>query len=174
MISVLRSQASRWRLLIPITLLGLVLSPHTQVVMHAADGDGDRDLTFGANGVVTTDFGVKFDSGSAVAVQADGKIVAAGTSYVGFGDFAIARYNADGSLDTTFGAGGQVTLDLAGGSGDVARALAIQADGKIVVAGETTGGLIPDKNSRSCASTPTDRSTPRSTATASPSPISAR
>ena len=144
MISVLRSQASCWRLLTPIILLGLVLSPHTQVVMHAADGD--RDLTFGANGVVTTDFGVKFDSGSAVAVQADGKIVAAGTSYVGFGDFAIARYNADGSLDTTFGAGGQVTLDLAGGSGDVARALAIQADGKIVVAGETTGAPIPDKN----------------------------
>jgi uncharacterized delta-60 repeat protein len=145
MISVLQSRASRWRLLIPITVLTLVLSPHSQVVMHAADGD--RDLSFGAGGIVTTDFSVTFDSGNAIAVQADGKIVAAGTSFTGLGDFAVARYNPDGSLDTTFGTGGQITVDLNGGSADMARALAIHTDGRIVVAGETTGALPPfDKN----------------------------
>jgi uncharacterized delta-60 repeat protein len=142
MISVLQSRASRWRALISIGTLALMLSPHTQVVMHAADGD--RDLTFGAGGIVTTDFGGKADGGNGIAVQADGKIVAAGASYTGVvGDFAVARYNADGSFDTTFGTGGQVTLDLDGNSNDVGRAIAIQADGKIVVAGDTRGVLPP-------------------------------
>jgi uncharacterized delta-60 repeat protein len=142
MIRVLRSQALRWRLLIPLTTLALILSPHAQIAMHAADGD--RDVSFGAGGIVTTDFGGNFDGGNAIAVQGDGKIVAAGASHAGLvGDFAVARYNPDGSLDTTFGTGGQVTLDLGGGSNDVARALAIQADGKIVVAGDTTGALPP-------------------------------
>ena len=55
-------------------------------------------------------------------------------------DFAVARYNTDGSLDTTFGIGGRVTTDLSGW--DRAYALAIQSDGKIVVAGEDYGGPI--------------------------------
>jgi uncharacterized delta-60 repeat protein len=75
----------------------------------------------------------------AVAIQADGRIIAAG-SVEGSGpadtDFAVMRFNLDGTPDATFGAGGRVTTDF-GGSNDVATAIAIQDDGKIVVAGTT-------------------------------------
>jgi uncharacterized delta-60 repeat protein len=77
-----------------------------------------------------------------LALQADGKIVVSGTTTngsTGGADFAIARIDADGSLDTTFGAGtGKTTVafDLDGGTGnDTASAVALQPDGKIVVAG---------------------------------------
>jgi uncharacterized delta-60 repeat protein len=100
------------------------------------------DNTFGAGGVVLTPF---FDepmypyaSAGAAAIQADNKIVAAGTasffngSYSYF-DFAVARYNLDGSLDSTFGSGGRVVTDLGGFA--AINALVIQRDGKLVVAG---------------------------------------
>ena len=100
------------------------------------------DNSFGTGGVVLTPF---FDdpqsfstSASAVAIQADNKVVAAGyasynnTSY-SYYDFAVARYNLDGSLDSTFGTGGKVLTDL-GGDARI-NALVIQRDGKLVVAG---------------------------------------
>ncbi|MFD5426499.1 calcium-binding protein [Streptomyces sp. NPDC127084] len=100
------------------------------------DTDGSLDATFGTGGLVTTDFG-GFDIGFAVALQTDGKIVAAGYSDVsGTIDFALARYNTDGSLDATFGTGGLVTTGF-GGSFDAASAVALQADGKIVAAGSS-------------------------------------
>src|SRR4030095_4529337 len=84
------------------------------------------------------------DEGSAVAVQSDGKIVAAGFSStprtplaVQF-DFALVRYHADGTLDTGFGDGGKVTTDISGvGFPDNIWDLAIQSDGKYVAAGQT-------------------------------------
>src|SRR5881396_965906 len=113
----------------------------------ASAESGDLDGTFGAGGIVTTDFFGADDEASAVAIQADGKIVAAGyalNASTGNYDFALARYNIDGSLDDAtasditpgdqFGTGGKVTTDFAGGS-DKAAAIAIQSDGKIVVAG---------------------------------------
>ena len=103
--------------------------------------DGSLDPTFGAGGKVITDFGGD-DSAFALAFQADGKIVVAGksevfTGIVG-GDFALARYNSDGSLDATFGNGGKVTTDFINHSVDGAFAVALQPDGKIVVGGATT------------------------------------
>src|SRR5262245_12063781 len=95
----------------------------------AVAGPGALDPTFGSGGLVTTDFGGS-DSAQAVAIQSDGKIVAAGSSG---GDFALARYNADGSLDASFGGGGKVTTDF--GGFDAASALAVQPDGRIVAAG---------------------------------------
>src|SRR4029450_4467005 len=92
---------------------------------------GDLDASFGGAGLVSTDFGGG-EGGSGVAVQADGRIVVAGS---GDGDFAVARYNADGSLDTSFSGDGKQTTDL-GGSDD-GRAVAIQADGRIVVVGSS-------------------------------------
>ncbi|MGW5457378.1 calcium-binding protein [Streptomyces sp. NPDC003996] len=99
--------------------------------------DGTPDTSFGGgDGRVFTDFGTP-EEAEDVAVQPDGKIVAAG--YDG-GDAAVARYNPDGSLDTSFGGGdGMVTTNPAGPSlqeGGDARALVLQPDGKIVVAGE--------------------------------------
>jgi uncharacterized delta-60 repeat protein/uncharacterized repeat protein (TIGR01451 family) len=94
------------------------------------------DPAFDADGKVITDFGEDEDSVNALALQPDGKIVAAGRTSNDFGrtDFALARYNPDGSLDTTFGnAGGKTTAN--GG----ARDLALQPNGKIVVAGTSVG-----------------------------------
>ena len=66
--------------------------------------DGSLDTTFDSDGVVTTAIGSADDYANSVAIQSDGKIVVAGYSDNGSnGDFALVRYNTDGSLDTTFG-----------------------------------------------------------------------
>jgi uncharacterized delta-60 repeat protein len=84
-------------------------------------------------GKVTTDFGGS-DSGSSIVLQSDGKIIVAGeSSGGGDGGFAVVRYNADGSLDTTFDIDGKVTTDF--GGLEYARSVALQSNGKIVVAG---------------------------------------
>ncbi len=101
--------------------------------------DGTLDDDFGNGGKVTTSFGSEYDYAYAVAVQSDGKIVAAGYAFIWSDfDFALARYNSDGSLDTTFGNGGQVSTDF--GDWDYAYSVAIQGDGKIVVAGYAPAG----------------------------------
>ncbi len=91
--------------------------------------DGSLDTTFGDEGRVTTDFDGRYDEGLALALQSDGKIVAAGSST---GVVAVARYLPDGSLDPTFNNDGRLLLDL--GVEARARDLAIQGNGKIVVA----------------------------------------
>lgn len=94
---------------------------------------GGLDTSFGVGGRVTTNFAADA-SASAVAIQADGKIVAAGGAGV---DFALARYNTDGTLDTTFSTNGKVTTAFTDGS--FANAVAIQSDGKIIAAGGAQG-----------------------------------
>lgn len=100
------------------------------------DPSGSPDPTFGVQGKVTTDFFGSNDEASAVAVQADGKIVVAGRANdVGMGsDFGIVRFAPDGSLDGSFGVGGKTTTDFFG-MGESANAMAIQPDGKIVAVG---------------------------------------
>jgi uncharacterized delta-60 repeat protein len=100
---------------------------------------GDLDPTFGSGGKVLTDFGSSVDAARALAVRSNGQIVAAGESAYGSGtyDFAVARYNADGSLDPSFGSGGKVLTDLNASSVDEAFALALQPNGKIVAVGRT-------------------------------------
>src|SRR5712691_1227384 len=101
---------------------------------------GSLDTSFDTDGIVTTPFGTSADEARAVAVQSDGKIVVAGRATIGSTfDFALARYNADGSLDTSFGTGGKVTTAI-GTSTDEAYAIALQSDGKIVVGGRATIG----------------------------------
>jgi uncharacterized delta-60 repeat protein len=101
--------------------------------------DGSLDAAFGSYGVVRTDFGGADDVAAAVAIQSDGKIVAAGTAVVkGKNVFAAARYRSDGSVDTTFGSKGKVTVSL-GTSTAAAFAMALQIDGKIVLAGYADG-----------------------------------
>jgi uncharacterized delta-60 repeat protein len=72
-----------------------------------------------------------------LAVEASGKIVAAGGNL----DFALARYNPNGTLDLSFGSGGKVLTDFGSGSEDLGRAVALQPDGKIVAAGMSTAGV---------------------------------
>ncbi|MBI4339383.1 MAG: hypothetical protein HY680_05470 [Chloroflexi bacterium] len=109
------------------------------------NADGSLDTSFGTGGKVTTDFGGA-DIGRSVAVQRDGRIVVAGAGGPGHpfftfdSDFALARYNEDGSLDTSFGVGGKVMTHF-GGSNDGAHSVAIQSDGRILVVGETGVGF---------------------------------
>jgi uncharacterized delta-60 repeat protein len=97
---------------------------------------GDLDTTFGGDGKVMTNFTRGRDPAFSVAIQADGKIVAVGTANSRGTDarFALARYEVNGTLDPTFGGDGKVTTNITPGD-DRADELAIQSDGKIVVAG---------------------------------------
>jgi uncharacterized delta-60 repeat protein len=93
--------------------------------------NGSLDSSFGSGGKVTTDFFNGSDICYAIAIQPDQKIVAAG--YMS-DNFALARYNSDGSLDTTFGTEGETNIDFWGAQ-DYAFAIALQPDGKILAAG---------------------------------------
>ena len=100
---------------------------------------GALDSTFGSGGIVTTPIGSLDAAAAALAVQPqDGKIVVAGLAGNAFNvwDAALLRYNANGTLDLPFGGTntGMVITDI-GSSSNYANAVALQADGKIVVAG---------------------------------------
>ncbi len=104
-------------------------------LLRASAVPGDLDLGFGSNGVATTAIGSGDSILTAMVVQPDGKIVATGYSAVGaYNDFVVVRYNPNGMLDTTFNVTGKVITDLRG-YGDAAFGVALQGDGKIVVAG---------------------------------------
>jgi len=109
------------------------------VVLRYGPG-GALDPTFSGNGSVTTRFSAGWDYAEDVELQADGKIVVAGSAnYFGQTTFAVARYEANGSLDTTFSGDGKTTTNFGAGR-DSAYGLALQpADGKIVVAGDAGG-----------------------------------
>jgi uncharacterized delta-60 repeat protein len=110
----------------------------------AGAAPGDLDPTFDGDGRVTTDFPGTRERALAVAVQADGKIVAAGGALgSATQDFTLARYDPDGSLDPSFDGDGKLNTDFAGGS-DEAFAVALQPDGKIVAAGHAGGPGILD------------------------------
>ena len=124
--------------------MGMALQTDGKILMVGAttlarfNPDGTLDTSFGTGGQAAVPFNQSgFDTAQDVAVQADGKIVVVGltTSSVTFNDdFALARFNADGTLDTSFGSGGKVTTDFFG-SVDQARRVRIMPDGKILVAG---------------------------------------
>jgi uncharacterized delta-60 repeat protein len=106
--------------------------------------DGSLDPGFNGSGKVTTDFGGA-DGSYGVAVQSDGKIVAVGLTNYNSPDFILARYNTDGSLDTTFGGTGKVATDF-GFIGDFGNSIAIQHNGKIIIAGVCHIGSDSDGN----------------------------
>jgi uncharacterized delta-60 repeat protein len=107
------------------------------VLSHAQTTAGILDPTFGTDGTVRTDFAGNIDQANAVAIQPNGQIIAAGSSFSNsktVEDFIVARYNANGSLDKRFGKNGQITRDFFRNV-DSISAVAIQPDGRIVVAG---------------------------------------
>ncbi|MEO8438624.1 MAG: hypothetical protein ABI540_00220 [Spartobacteria bacterium] len=116
----------------------IVLLALGSVSPRATAADGDLDPAFGNGGTVTSDFQHSTDLAFGVAIQADGKLVVAGTSYTNNDfsgeDFALLRYNANGTVDGTFGANGRVTTDFAGLAAEISDIL-VQPDGKILVAG---------------------------------------
>jgi uncharacterized delta-60 repeat protein len=106
--------------------------------------NGTLDATFNGSGVLTTAIGASTDVANSVIQQADGKLVVAGYSYNGSdNDFALVRYNSNGSLDTTFNGTGKLTSAI-GASDDVATSVIQQADGKLVVAGDSSNGSTYD------------------------------
>ena len=102
------------------------------------------DSTFGEEGVVTTSLDHFGDEAKAVTLDTNNRILVAGVSANGLNfDFSLARYNEDGSLDTTFSDNGVVTTQIGSGD-DQAQAIALQEDGKIVVAGYAFNGQDSD------------------------------
>ena len=105
------------------------------------DGDGSLDATFGTGGIVVRDLSGGDESAYAAALQPDGKIVVGGAVATGpwRSQFALVRYDTDGTLDPTFGTDGIVMTKF--GSGGSARAVVLQPNGKIVVAGTNGDGF---------------------------------
>jgi uncharacterized delta-60 repeat protein len=124
-----------------------IVSDAYSLVLARYNSNGTLDETFGSGGKAATD-NRAFET-SAVSIQTDGKIVVAGstsTDSLSSSDFALARYNSDGSIDSSFGSNGRVftnvgTSPFVGRAGDDrAFALGIQPDGKFVVAGSAQNG----------------------------------
>lgn len=108
-------------------------SPDVDFAVARYNVDGSPDTGFSVDGRLKTDFGAgTLDVGVDVAIDASGRIVVVGISDE---DFAVARYNADGTLDTSFSGDGLVTTDIGVGTYDVAYGIAIQTNGKIVAVG---------------------------------------
>lgn len=104
--------------------------------------DGSVDASFDNDGSTLTDIGTGTNTAEAVAVQPDGKIVVAGWSNENGGgttnyDFSVVRYNADGSLDSSFDGDGKVKTNILNANNDFVSDVAIQSDGKIIVLGQT-------------------------------------
>ncbi len=113
----------------------------TDFALVRYNSDGSLDTSFDGDGKVIKPIGVSSDQAYSVAIQSNGKIVAAGYGVDGNDpvlsnnyDFALTRYNSDGSLDTSFDGDGKITTPVGAGA-DVVTALALQSDGKIVAAG---------------------------------------
>jgi uncharacterized delta-60 repeat protein len=117
--------------LVAAIVVGVVLSAAAQAA------PGDLDPTFSGDGKQTTNLGFGAGDAAATLRQPDGKIVAVGRGGAGGGDFALARYNPNGTLDKSFSGDGRQTTDFGGfgGSDDRASGVALQADGKIVAVG---------------------------------------
>jgi uncharacterized delta-60 repeat protein len=106
--------------------------------------NGTLDTTFGTGGKVINDFADGDDIVFALAVRPRGKLVAAGRAFTGTSeDYALARYERNGTLDRSFGSRGKVTTDFNGGF-DQALDLAVQADGKLVAAGQVGAETVED------------------------------
>jgi uncharacterized delta-60 repeat protein len=104
--------------------------------------DGSRDPAFGTNGIAQVDFFGDTDRAKDIVVQTDGKLVVSGYAGTpnGTRDIAVARFNADGTLDQEFGEGGKATTEIQGSQED-ARSMVLQPDGKLVLGGSITDSV---------------------------------
>lgn len=112
------------------------------VVLARYNPNGTLDTSFSGDGIATTPFGNEFELARAIARQPDGKILAAGRVGASPSRFLVLRYNADGTLDTTFDDDGIVATTVLQNAD--AQSIAIQSDGKIVVAGNAVNSSNED------------------------------
>lgn len=123
-----------------IVVAGVAVGTQNDIAVARYLSNGSLDTSFDSDGYVLTDIMAGDDRAYSVAIQDDGKIVVAGRAYNGADyDFVVARYNSNGSLDTTFASNGYVTTDISGND-DKVFSVTIQDNGKIVVAGRTDNG----------------------------------
>jgi uncharacterized delta-60 repeat protein len=111
-------------------------TPH-QFALARYNSNGNLDSTFGSSGKVMTFVGTGDAFSFAIALQSNGRIVLAGYSYTQGHDFTLAGYNPNGTLDSTFGNGGFMATDFSGSTDDIAYAMTMQSDDKLIVAGRT-------------------------------------
>jgi uncharacterized delta-60 repeat protein len=125
-----------------IVAAGCAIQDVPQCVVARYNPDGSLDQAFGNSGITLTQIDLQ-SSALAVELQTDGKIVIAGYAYNDSNEhFTLVRYNADGSLDETFGIKGIVHTEI--GICSHANAIALQADGKIIAAGYTSDRFLND------------------------------
>jgi len=119
---------------------GAALGPDTKFALVRYERDGSLDASFKGDGTVITNYTPYDDGAYSVAIDPDGRIVAAGLAGNGGprARFGAIRYLANGALDTTFGGDGKVGTDLTPHF-DSAWGVAVQADGSVVCSG--TAGL---------------------------------
>ena len=124
-------------------LLSALLATVLTVVpsLEARASPGTLDHSFGGDGKITTNG--SFGLASGLAIQQDGKIVAVGSAGRDT-RFGLTRYNPDGTLDPSFGGDGKVSTDFTPGDADEAKDVAVQADGSLVVFGQS--GFIGGSN----------------------------
>jgi len=109
----------------------------TAIMLIRYHANGTLDNTFDSDGIVITDLSADDNAANSIALQPDGKIII-GVEHIGTvvvpGDFIVIRYNADGTIDTSFDSDGMTITDL-DGENNVCKAVSIQPDGKIIAAG---------------------------------------
>ena len=115
---------------------GVIMNGNPDIAVARVNTDGTLDNSFAGDGIQNTDIAMDTEGASDLALQPDGKIVVVGQAA---GDFAVVRYNSDGSVDNSFSGDG-IELTNFGGPDESARGVAIQPDGKIVVAGNAVAG----------------------------------
>ena len=127
-----------------ILLGGYCLAGSVKFCIGRFNSNGTLDSSFGTGGYFIQDIASGDDYGYSLAIQSDGKILLGGYCYDASNKFCIARFNSNGSLDSSFGTGGYVIQDIASGD-DYGRSLAIQSDGKILL-----GGYCYDASDKFC------------------------
>jgi uncharacterized delta-60 repeat protein len=116
---------------------GVLNNPTSVIMLVRYNTDGSLDQSFGNGGIVETNVRNSIDSGNSITIQADGRLLVAGGSAIPGGtDSVVARYNPDGSVDTTFGSNGFVITNYNVGGNDQYKDITLQPDGKIIAAGD--------------------------------------
>jgi uncharacterized delta-60 repeat protein/gliding motility-associated-like protein len=115
--------------------------PVENVVVARYNTNGTPDVSFGSGGKIVTTFGFARNLSFSIKVQGDNKILIGGSTGSGYDNYALRRYNTDGSPDINFGTNGIQTTDLLNGS-DIIYSLSLQSDGKIIAAGYSSSGGI--------------------------------
>jgi uncharacterized delta-60 repeat protein len=143
---------------VALDLTGKILVAGSTIISSNSESDfaiaryksnGKLDSTFGKNGTVITDFSGMFDTRqdviNSIVIQPDGKIICIGYSTGAFTGFALARYNSNGNLDSSFGTNGKALTDFLGNNGDAkAYSASLQKDGKIIVSGTVQSPTLSD------------------------------